>query len=49
MKKEIKKLKLSKITVAKLNKNLEPQKRPTVNDWTCNFTVRTCVSFEFQC
>lgn len=50
MKKEIKKLKLNKIIVAKLNSNhVESQKRPTVEGWTCNFTLRTCASVEFAC
>jgi hypothetical protein len=51
MKKETKKLKLNKIVIANLNKNVKPdqKKAPTVGDWTCVLTVATCVSFEFSC
>ncbi|MCF6407247.1 hypothetical protein L3C95_30415 [Chitinophaga filiformis] len=51
MKKEPKKLKLNKIIIAKLSGHLqvEPKKAPTVGDWTCGLTVRTCASFEFTC
>lgn len=49
MKKVTKKLALNKIIVAKLNKNATTEKRPTVGDWTCVFTVRTCASVEFTC
>jgi len=51
MKKEIKKLKLDKIVIANLNKNVkaDPKKAPTVGDWTCVLTVATCASFEFSC
>jgi len=51
MKKETKKLKLNKIIIAKLRGNVqtEQKKAPTVGDWTCVLTVRTCASFEFTC
>jgi hypothetical protein len=51
MKKETKKLRLNKITIAKLSRNMkmEQKKQPTIGDWTCAFTVRTCASFEFAC
>jgi len=51
MKKETKKLKLNKIIIAKLSGNVqtEQKKAPTVGDWTCALTVRTCASFEFTC
>ncbi|NSL85555.1 hypothetical protein [Chitinophaga solisilvae] len=49
MKKETRKLKLSKVVVARLNKQVESAKRPTVGDWTCEFTLRTCASVEFSC
>jgi hypothetical protein len=51
MKKEIKKLKLNKITIANLNVNttVDQKKAPTIGDWTCVLTVATCASFEFTC
>lgn len=51
MKKETKKLKLNKIIISKLSRNVQPEqkKAPTVGDWTCALTVRTCASFEFPC
>ncbi|SDH35954.1 hypothetical protein SAMN04488121_111138 [Chitinophaga filiformis] len=51
MKKETKKLKLNKITIARLSSNVqtEQKKAPTIGDWTCAFTVRTCASVEFTC
>jgi hypothetical protein len=51
MKKETKKLKLNKIKVANLsaNINVNPGKAPTIGDWTCIVTLRTCASIEFPC
>lgn len=51
MKKEPKKLKLKKIIIAKLSGNVQTdqKKAPTIGDWTCGLTVRTCASFEFTC
>jgi hypothetical protein len=51
MKKEAKKLKLNKITIANLSANIkmDQKKAPTIGDWTCVLTVRTCASFEFAC
>lgn len=51
MKKETKKLKLNKIIIAKLNGNVQTdqKKAPTIGDWTCVLTVRTCASIEFTC
>jgi hypothetical protein len=49
MKKEIKKLKLNKITIANLNIKMDQKKAPTIGDWTCVLTIRTCASFEFTC
>jgi len=50
MKKETKKLKLNKIIIGKLSGNVQTEKKaPTVGDWTCAFTVRTCASVEFTC
>lgn len=50
MKQAPKKLQLQKITIAKLTGPVtDLKKAPTVADWTCNFTDRTCVSIEFSC
>lgn len=51
MKKEPKKLKLNKITIANLSGNvkMDMKKAPTIGDWTCVLTLRTCASVEFAC
>lgn len=51
MKKETKKLKLNKIIIANLSGSTkaDQKKAPTIGDWTCVLTVRTCASFEFSC